>query len=127
MRIRSGPDAAPVSGNPAPDSLCPAIHGRSAFSVSHRRPFRKSESILLSQSAAMSGDAIGAHRSFLISVIVIDRFHMCDEIRAETETSGTYLLERDLIPIEYRNRGASLECFRSTIHIEVVWANVDFA
>jgi hypothetical protein len=52
---------------------------------------------------------------------------MCDEGRAETKTSGTYLLERDLIPIEDRNRGAPAECFRSTIDIEVVWRNVDFA
>ena len=37
------------------------------------------------------------------------------------------MLERDLIPMEDRNLGASVECFRSTIHIEVVRHNVDFA
>ena len=67
MRIPSGLDAAPVSGNPAPDSLCSAIHVRSAFSAAHRFAFRKSESIFLSQSAATSGVEIGAQRSFLIA------------------------------------------------------------
>src|ERR1700704_4898292 len=60
-------------------------------------------------------------------VIIIDRFHMCDEGRAETEASGTHLLEHDLIPMEDWNRGAFAECFRSTIHIEIVRRSIDFA
>ena len=67
MRFPWAADAAPVSGKPAPNSLCSATHRCSAFSVAHRRPFRKSPSIFLSQSAATSGDKIGAQRSFLIA------------------------------------------------------------